>query len=99
MFNTGGVYSATAQDFYRDRLTEPDRTLPGHKFKKTHQKLRNKMKTCTPGLIYGLTAHGLARYPAVTPAEAAAVQPWSLDVFPVLKRELATAGAVGGRRG
>lgn len=99
MFNTGDVYSAMAQDFYRDQLTEADRALPGHTFKKTHSKLRNRMKTCTLGLIYGLTAHGLAQYLAVTPAEAAVVQERLLDLFPALRRELATAGAIGGRRG
>lgn len=99
MFNTGDVYSAMAQDFYRDRLTEADRALPGGKFKKAHPNLRNRMKTCTLGLIYGLTAHGLGQYLAVTPAEAAVVQARFLEMFPALQRELAMAGAVGGRRG
>ena len=57
------------------------------------------MKTCTLGLIYGLTAHGLAKYLSVTPAEVATVQTRFLDMFPALQKELATAGAVGGRRG
>ena len=99
MFNTGDVYSAMAQDFYRDQLTDADRALPGSKFKKAYPALRSRMKTCTLGLIYGLTAHGLGKYLGVTAAEAAVVQARFLDMFPALQRELAMAGAVGGRRG
>ena len=99
MFNTGDVYSAMAQDFYRDQLTDADRALPGHKFKKAYPALRGRMKTCTLGLIYGLTAHGLGKYLGATAAEAAVVQTRFLDMFPALQRELATAGAVGGHRG
>jgi DNA polymerase-1 len=47
MFNTGDVYSAMAQSFFRDELPDEDRGLPGQKFKYEHSGLRNKMKTCT----------------------------------------------------
>jgi DNA polymerase-1 len=99
MFNSGDVYSAMAQDFYRDRLSEEDRRLLGREFKKKHGELRNRMKTCTLGIIYGLTPHGLALYLDTSKAQAAALQERFMAMFPALKHSLREAAAFGSQRG
>jgi DNA polymerase-1 len=99
MFNTGDVYSAMAQDFFRQELTEEDRALPDHLFKQKHRALRDRMKTCTLGMIYGLTPHGLALYLDTRPEQAAALQERFLGLFPALRQALADASAFGAARG
>jgi DNA polymerase-1 len=99
MFNTGDVYSAMAQRFYRDALPDADRGLGGKEFKRKHPDLRARMKNCTLGIIYGLTAHGLALYLDISKAEAGALQQQFLQMFPRLRRALARASAWGGLRG
>ena len=99
MFNSGDVYSAMAQDFFRDRLSAEDRLLPGLAFKKIHRDLRDLMKTCTLGIIYGLTPHGLAPRLGTSRAEAEALQGRFMAMFPALQvglREAAESGAIRG---
>jgi DNA polymerase-1 len=85
MFNTGDVYSAMAQHFYRDRLPAEDRGLGGDEFKRRHAGLRNRMKVCTLGIIYGLTPHGLAAYLDTPEAKAAELQGRFMAMFPALR--------------
>jgi DNA polymerase-1 len=99
MFNTGDVYSAMAQHFYRDQLTEADRALPGSEFKRGHRTLRDRMKSCTLGIIYGMKPHGLAQYLRIGLGEAAALQERFMAMFPALKRALTNAAAYGVLRG
>ena len=61
MFNSGDVYSSMAQHFFRDELPEEDLTISGKEFKAKHKALRNQMKSCTLGIIYGITPVGLAQ--------------------------------------
>jgi DNA polymerase-1 len=98
-FNSGDVYSAMAQDFYRDRLPDDDRRLDGDKFKRRHPELRERMKTCTLGIIFGMTRYGLALYLGIGPAEAAALQRRFMAMFPTLERALREAAVFGGIRG
>ena len=98
-FNSGDVYSAMAQDFYREQLDEADRCLTGAAFKKKHRTLRDRMKTCTLGIIYGLTPHGLALRLKTSKSEASALQDRFMGMFPALRnglREAAEAGAIRG---
>jgi DNA polymerase-1 len=96
MFNTGDVYSAMAQDFFHDRLPAEDRTMPSHLFKKKHKGLRDRMKTCTLGIIYGLTAHGLAlRLKTPEPAAKALLDRF-MGMFPTLRQALAETPDFGG---
>ena len=44
-FNTGDVYSATAQRFYAEKLQPEEETLPPKEFKKRHPEKRDAMKT------------------------------------------------------
>jgi DNA polymerase-1 len=99
MFNTGDVYSAMAQHFYRERLPPEDLALPGKEFKRKHPDLRGQMKTCTLGIIFGLTEHGLALQLKTTRAAAAALLRRFMDMFPVLRRGLDQAAAYGAVRG
>ena len=99
MYNTGDVYSAMAQDFDRDRLGAADRGLSGGEFKRRHRALRDRMKTCTLGIIYGLTPHGLAPRLGTTRAEAAALQERFMAMFPALRRGLRAAAEGGAIRG
>ena len=98
-FNSGDVYSAMAQDFYGDRLGAEDRSLPGAEFKRKHKTLRDLMKTCTLGIIYGLTPHGLALRLKTSKAEAAALQARFMAMFPALQRALHEATDLGAIRG
>jgi DNA polymerase-1 len=99
MFNTGDVYSAMGQRFYRDQLAEEDRGLDSAAFKRKHRKLRDRMKICTLGIIYGLTAHGLGKQLGVTEGEASRLLDTFLGMFPALVRARARAVALGGIRG
>jgi DNA polymerase-1 len=99
MFNTGDVYSAMAQDFFRTELSEEERRLPGDEFKRRFRTLRDRMKTCTLGIIYGLTPRGLAEKLETSEVEAAALQARFMAMFPALRRGLEEAAVYGAMRG
>jgi DNA polymerase-1 len=99
MFNTGDVYSAMAQYFYQDQLSEDNRRLVGNEFKRKHRGLRDRMKTCTLGIIFGLTPHGFANYLNTFKAEAEALQQRFMAMFPALQQALADAALFGSMRG
>jgi DNA polymerase-1 len=99
MFNTGDVYAAMGQHFYRHQLSEEDRALTGLAFKRRHPALRARMKSCTLGIIYGLTPHGLALDLNIPVPEAAALQRKFLDMFPQVQKALAREAAFGTLRG
>lgn len=99
MYNTGDVYSAMAQLFYKDQLPPEAMAMTGNQFKKAYPDMRSQMKTCTLGIIYGLTPHGLSVYLGVTVEEAGKVQERFMTMFPVLERSLKDASHFGGLRG
>jgi DNA polymerase-1 len=99
MFNSGDVYAAMAQDFHREELTEEDVALASDEFRKKHPGLRNRMKTCTLGIIYGLTPHGLALYLDTTKEQAAALQERFMSMFPALRQALSDTASFGAIRG
>jgi DNA polymerase-1 len=86
MFNTGDVYAAMAQHFFRDQLPEADRDLDSRAFEAKYQALRDRMKVCTLGIIYGLTPHGLAARLGISEAEARRLMDRFLGMFPALRR-------------
>ncbi|HEY7116648.1 MAG TPA: DNA polymerase [Tepidisphaeraceae bacterium] len=88
LFNTGDVYSRMAQLFYADQLGDADRLLDGASFKRTHPQLRETMKTCTLGIIYGLTAFGLSVRLSVEVQRAEQLLNRFMDMFPALKQAL-----------
>lgn len=99
MFNSGDVYSSMAQHFFRDELPVEDLTIPGKEFKTKHKALRNQMKSCTLGIIYGITPVGLAQTLGTTKTKAAALQNRFMAMFPRLKEALALAAQCGAIRG
>jgi len=99
MFNRGDVYSAMAQLFFADNLPPEDVVLAGAAFKKKYSKMRDQMKTCTLGIIYGLTPHGLSPRLSVSLQEAESLQRRFMDLFPTLEKALKDASHYGGLRG
>jgi DNA polymerase-1 len=99
MFNTGDVYSAMAQRFYGERLDPSDVGLDSKQFKKKHPRLRDQMKICTLGIIYGLTAGGLSKMLGVSRTTASRTLDAFMAMFPDLKRALDRTAALGGIRG
>jgi DNA polymerase-1 len=96
MFNTGDVYAAMAQHFYRNELPDADCNLPSYEFKKKHGGMRNRMKNCTLGMIFGVTAHGLAIILKTPEHVAAALQERFMSMFPTLRDALAATAMAGG---
>ena len=99
MFNDGDVYSKMAQRFFADELNAASRGMDDVKFKQAHGGLRDIMKTCTLGIIYGLTPHGLAPRLKKTVPEAEAILGDFMNMFPVLKQALDETWQAGARRG
>jgi DNA polymerase I len=99
MFNTGDVYSTMAQHFFQDELSEEDPLLPGKEFKRKHPNLRDQMKSCTLGIIYGITPTGLAHSLNTSKTRAAALQERFMAMFPDMQKALARAADTGSIRG
>ena len=99
MFNSGDVYSSMAQHFFRAELPVEDIGLAGKEFKRKHKVLRNQMKTCTLGIIYGITSVGLAQTLGTTKAKAAGLQKRFMAMFPKLQASLDIAAHCGAIRG
>lgn len=99
MFNSGDVYSAMAQHFFRDELSVEDHFIDGKEFKAKHKVLRNQMKSFTLGIIYGITPVGLAQTLRTTKVKAAALQNQFMAMFPTLKESLVMAAQSGAVRG
>lgn len=99
MFNSGDVYSSMAQHFFRDELPEKDLAVSGKEFKKTYKTLRNQMKSCTLGIIYGITPVGLAQTLGTSKSKAAALQNRFMTMFPKLQAALVQASQCGAIRG
>lgn len=99
MFNSGDVYSAMAQYFFREKLPEEDLTITGKEFKEKYKQLRTQMKSCTLGIIYGITPVGLSQSLGTTKAKAAALQKRFMAMFPRLQAALITAAQCGAIRG
>lgn len=99
MFNSGDVYSSMAQLFFKDELSAEDLTIEGKEFKTKHKSLRNQMKTCTLGMLYGMTPGGLAQQLGTTKAKATALQKRFMKMFPQLQNALLEASRFGAIRG
>jgi DNA polymerase I len=88
MFNTGDVYSAMAQYLFKDQVSIEDCLLPGTEFKRKHPDLRNRMKSCTLGIIYGVTPYGLSQMLNISKLEAVQLQNRFMEMFPTLQQSL-----------
>jgi DNA polymerase-1 len=98
MFNSGDVYAAMAQRFSCG-LPEEDLKLSSREFKDKHTELRDQMKICTLGIIYGLTPHGIAGQLGISYFKASLLQQQFMRMFPALERALDRTACVGEMRG
>ena len=99
MFNSGDVYVSMAKLFYRDSLSEEDKSLDWKEFKMRHSKLRDIMKTCTLGIIYGLTSFGIAAKQDVTELEGRRRLEQFMAMFPALCKSIDESVRCAGVRG
>ncbi len=99
MFNSGDVYAAMAQLFFADELSEEARSLSSWVFKQDYPEKRHHMKVCTLGIIYGMTASGIARQLQLPLAQAEQIQKRFLALFPDLDAAKNRAMVFGGFRG
>lgn len=99
MFNAGDVYCAMAKTFFAAELTPEDTQLDDGEFKRQHKGKRDLVKTCTLGIIYGLTAYGLAPRLGVDEAEAQRQLDAFMDLFPALRLRLTDEVKHARRRG
>ena len=98
MFNTGDVYSAMAQVFYHEKLPVPARSLSGAQFKRQYRDHRSTMKSCTLGIIYGVTAYGLSAVLNVSQRKAQHLLARFMEMFPTIHRNLKRVALLGGMR-
>jgi DNA polymerase-1 len=98
MFNSGDVYAAMAQRFF-SALPEEDLKLSSREFKFKHPELRDQMKICTLGIIYGLTPHGIAGQLGISNFKASLLQQQFMRMFPALERALDRNARLGEIRG
>jgi|SRR5579862_1656260 len=91
MFNSGDVYCAMAQHFYAPELSETERVMSEKEFKVARPDMRDRMKICTLGIIYGMTAHGVRGLLKTNETEAQKVMNRFMGMFPALKEALGEA--------
>jgi DNA polymerase-1 len=98
-YNAGDLYTALAQDFYQDELPEEHLASSSDVFKEHHDDKRKIMKECTLGLIYGITAYGLAKKLKVPEFKAQQLMDKFLAMFPTLEKAMHIAPQYGAIRG
>ncbi|NLS13610.1 DNA polymerase I [Vibrio sp. SM6] len=98
-YNAGDLYSALAQEFYQGELPEEHTHCSLVMFKEHHADKRHVMKQCTLGLIYGITAFGLAKKLKVSEFKARQLMDEFLAMFPTLEKAMHTAPQYGAIRG
>lgn len=84
-FNAGDIYTVMAQEFFADQLVAEYQCCDSDTFKEKHKDKRDIMKQCTLGIIYGLSAFGLASRLKISELEAEQQMVKFLDMFPTLK--------------
>jgi DNA polymerase I len=89
MFNRDDVYCEMAKLFFKGQLTQEDLKLCSSQFKKKHDGLRAVMKTCTLGIIYGMTSFGIANRLNISQPMAAEQLQRFMAMFPKLTPALA----------
>lgn len=99
MYNSEDVYSSMAKVFFADRLSEEDRDLSGSEFKRLHKDLRDQMKICTLGIMYGMTGTGLAQHLGTSVIQAENMLESFMQMFSSLREMRKECIALGGVRG
>ena len=88
MYNSGDVYTAMAMLFAQDSVDKNDLDLDHKSFKKKYPDLRDKMKVLTLGIIYGMTARGIANHLGIKEKQARGYQEKFIEMFPELKKRI-----------
>ncbi len=99
MFNSGDVYAAMAQRFFTSSLSKEDLELSSLEFKRAHGDLRDQMKICTLGILYGLTPYGIAGQLGISISRATQLLQQFLGMFSDLKMASDRAASLGEIRG
>jgi len=101
LFNAGDVYIGMVKLYYGGDLTPTEHALPDSSFKKVPRlkALRNKVKTLTLGIIYGVTAHGIGRSLSISTSQAKPMLDSFLALFPDLRRAQDRHAQFSGLRG
>lgn len=84
-FNSGDVYAAVAQQFYRNELTEYERSCTPSKFKNLQPELRNKIKVFVLAVMYNMQAQSIADRFKISLEEAERQRNAFLDTYPSLR--------------
>jgi len=99
MFNAGDVYSEMARQFYKKKLPKKARKLSDEKFKAKYGAMRQTMKECMIGIIYGKTPFGIARDMGCSIEVAQRLFRKFTQMFPDLAGFMLANGQTSGERG
>ena len=86
MFNDGDVYTLMAKEFFKDKISNSERKLSDKTFKQRFPDLRDKMKICVLGVIYGMTPSTLSELLKCSRKEAQQLHRKFLQMFPSLSK-------------
>jgi DNA polymerase-1 len=98
-FNSGDVYAAMAQTFYRDELTPSEASMPATMFKRHRPELRDRIKTFVLAVLYNIQPGRLAVRFGISVARATAERDRFLGLYPQLRAGLDADSRLGAARG
>lgn len=84
-FNSGDVYAAVAQSFYRDTLTSAEREMTLAAFKAARRDLRDRIKVFVLATLYNMQDQSVADRFSITLQEAKAQRRAFLDQYPGIR--------------
>lgn len=101
MYNSGGVYSQIAQQFYAGSslVQAGAESWSPQRFRQVYPELRENMKVGTLSVLYGQGAHGLAQRLGIEPMEARSFLKNFFQMFPAVHRAMTIGVAESLRRG
>lgn len=98
-FNSGDVYAAVAQSFYRSDLTEEERNLTVSDFKRTRPDLRDHIKIFVLATLYNMQDQAIADRFAISATDASRQRAAFLDQYPGVRSMMVAAEQNGRIRG
>lgn len=98
-YNSGDVYAAMAQRFYRDDLTPFENELPAAVFKRHRPELRDRIKTFVLAVLYNIQPPSIAVRFGISVARATAERDRFLGLYPWLRAGLEADSQIGMARG
>lgn len=100
-YNTGDIYCAAAKRFYRDAFSDGQLRYSVDEFKSDPytKKLRNRMKIFCLGVVYNMTARGVAKSLGIREEQAKIEIEKFFALYPTLRRFMEEQSSYGGLRG